>query len=71
MNELKLPGSRWQWKDFGGRSIECCPFLLLTPSDKLRALSALASKIRKDETRSDQYVARPWKSDLDFELLRR
>ncbi|KAL9135235.1 MAG: hypothetical protein Q9175_003571 [Cornicularia normoerica] len=42
---------------------------LSIPSDRLRALSGLASKLRKDRTRSGRYVAGLWESDLDFQVL--
>ncbi|KAL8708235.1 MAG: hypothetical protein Q9225_007632 [Loekoesia sp. 1 TL-2023] len=42
---------------------------LSVPSDRLRALSGLAAKLRKDRTRSGRYVAGLWESDLDFQLL--
>ncbi|KAL9599825.1 MAG: hypothetical protein Q9219_003611 [cf. Caloplaca sp. 3 TL-2023] len=42
---------------------------LSVPSDRLRALSGLASKLRKDGTRYGRYVAGLWESDLDFQLL--
>lgn len=42
---------------------------LSVPSDRLLALSGLASKLRKDKTRSGRYVAGLWESDLDFQLL--
>ncbi|KAL8726181.1 MAG: hypothetical protein Q9181_006152 [Wetmoreana brouardii] len=42
---------------------------LSIPSDRLRALSGLASKLRKDNTRTGRYVAGLWENDLDFQLL--
>ncbi|KAL8745040.1 MAG: hypothetical protein Q9190_002789 [Brigantiaea leucoxantha] len=42
---------------------------LSVPSDRLRALSGLASKLRKDGTRNGRYVAGLWESDLEFQLL--
>ena len=60
---------------YGNRDLWDCIVDLYTgrklsiPSDRLRALSGLVSKLRKDQTRRGRFVAGLWESDLEFQLL--